>query len=94
MSDIHIFHTDRGNKFENQMIEKLLGAFGIKGSLSHKGCPYDSASAKATFKIIKTEFIWNETFADLEELKLWDYAHWHNHRRIHSSLGLSDAYAV
>ena len=34
-----------------------------------------AAVAEATFKIIKTEFVWNETFHTLEELKikLWDY---------------------
>ena len=58
-------------------------------SLSHKGCPYDNAVAEATFKIIKTEFVWNETFHTQEELKikLWDYVNWYNHHRIHSSLG-------
>ena len=45
--------------------------------------------AEATFKIIKTKFVWNETFADFSEpkLKLWDYVHWYNLHRIHSSLG-------
>ncbi len=89
LSDIHIFHTDRGNEFKNRMVEEILETFEIERSLSHKGCPYDNAVAEATFKIIKTEFIWNETFADLErlKLKLWDYVHWYNHHRIHSSLG-------
>lgn len=89
LSDIHIFHTDQGNEFKNETIEGALETFGIERSLSHKGCPYDNAVAEATFKIIKTEFVWNETFADLEELKLklWDYVHWYNHHRIHSSLG-------
>jgi len=38
--------------------------------------------AEATFKVIKTEFVWNETFHTLEELniKLWDYVNWYNHR--------------
>ena len=62
--DIRLFHTDRGNEFKNQTIEELLEIFHIKRSLSHKGCPYDNAVAEATFKIIKTEFIRNETFAD------------------------------
>ena len=80
---------DRGNEFKNQTIEELLEAFDIERSLSHKGCPYDNAVAEATFKIIKTEFLWNETFADLDELKLklWDYVNWYNHHRTHSSLG-------
>ena len=89
LEDIRLFHTDRGNEFKNQTIEELLETFHIKRSLSHKGCPYDNAVAEATFKIIKTEFVWNETFTDISELKLklWDYVHWYNHHRIHSSLG-------
>ena len=89
LEEIRLFHTDRGNEFKNQTIEELLEVFDIERSLSHKGCPYDNAVAEATFKIIKTEFVWNETFADLKELKLklWDYVNWYNHHRIHSSLG-------
>ena len=62
LSEIHIFHTDRGNEFKNETIEELLETFHIERSLSHKGCPYDNAVAEATFKVIKTEFVWNETF--------------------------------
>lgn len=89
LADIRLFHTDRGNEFKNQTIEELLEAFNIERFLSQNGCPYDNAVAEATFKIIKTEFVWNETFADLKELKLklWDYVNWYNHHRIHSALG-------
>ena len=77
LEEIRLFHTDRGNEFKNRTIEELLETFHIERSLSHKGCPYDNAVAEATFQIIKTEFVWNETFADLTELKLklWDYVH-------------------
>ena len=68
LEDIRLFHTDRGNEFKNHVIEELLETFDIERSLSHKGCPYDNAVAEATFKIIKTEFIWNERFHDLNEL--------------------------
>lgn len=89
LKDIRLFHTDRGNEYKNHVIEELLETFDIERSLSHKGCPYDNAVAEATFKIIKTEFIWNERFHDLNELKLklWDYVNWYNLHRIHSSLG-------
>ena len=89
LEEIRLFHTDRGNEFKNQVIEEILETFHIERSLSHKGCPYDNAVAEATFKIIKTEFIWNERFHDIEELrlKLWDYVNWYNRHRIHSSLG-------
>lgn len=89
LKNINIFHTDRGNEFKNQLIEETLEAFDITRSLSHKGCPYDNAVAEATFKIIKTEFVKNQTFMNLDALKLYlaDYVNWFNNHRIHSSLG-------
>ena len=70
LKDIQIFHTDRGYEFKNQTIDETLKAFEIQRSLSHKGCPYDNAVAEATFKIIKTEFVRNQTFNSLcDQLK-------------------------
>ena len=53
-----------------------------------KGCPYDNAVAEATFKIFKTEFAYNYTFENLEQLELMleDYVNWFNNIRIHSTL--------
>lgn len=89
LNDIQIFHTDRGNEFKNHTIDETLKAFEIQRSLSHKGCPYDNAVAEATFKIIKTEFVRNQTFSSLYHLQieLADYVNWFNNHRIHSSLG-------
>lgn len=89
LTNIEIFHTDRGNEFKNQLIDDALQAFGIQRSLSMKGCPYDNAVAEATFKIIKTEFVHGQTFESLASLKLQlaDYVNWFNNHRIHSSLG-------
>lgn len=66
LEKINIFHTDRGNEFKNQLIEETLEPFSITRSLSHKGYPYDNAVAEATFKIIKPEFVQNQTFANLD----------------------------
>lgn len=89
LNDIMIFHTDRGNEFKNNTIDGLIETFNIKRSLSKKGCPYDNAVAEATFKVFKTEFIYQTAFQSLEELKLElaDYINWYNNVRIHSSLG-------
>lgn len=89
LSDIKLFHTDRGNEFKNKLIDEVLDAFNIGRSLSNKGCPYDNACAEATYKIIKTEFVYNRIFDSLTQLKLElsDYVHWFNKIRIHSSLG-------
>ena len=89
LNTISIFHTDRGNEFKNRAIDSLLNTFNIDRSLSKKGCPYDNAVAEATFKIFKTEFIFNTKFDSLVhlELELFDYVNWYNNHRIHGSLG-------
>ena len=88
LSNINVFHTDRGNEFKNKLIDDILNTFNIKRSLSKKGCPYDNAVTEATYKIIKTEFSFNRCFNSFEELEteLFDYVNWYNNIRIHSSL--------
>jgi transposase InsO family protein len=88
LTQLNIFHTDRGNEFKNKIIDDLLIAFEIKKSLSKKGCPYDNAVAEAGFKVVKTEFAFNRVFNSLEELEreLFDYVNWYNNIRIHGSL--------
>ncbi|WP_338979269.1 IS3 family transposase [Spiroplasma endosymbiont of Panzeria rudis] len=88
LKDIQIFHSDRGNEFNNKIIDKLLLAFNINRSLSKKGCPYDNAVAEATFKTFKIEFINDKNFTSLIQLKLelFDYINWYNNIRIHSTL--------
>ena len=70
-------------------MEKLLEGFDMECSLSYKGCSYDNVVAEVTFKIIKTEFVWNEIFANWKGLKqkLWNYVNWYNYHRVHSTLG-------
>ena len=70
LSQIRIFHTDRGWEFKNKIIDELISTFGIKRSFSHKGCPYDNAVSEATYKIFKTEFVLNKNFDSLDELLL------------------------
>lgn len=88
LSKVKIFHTDRGNKFKNKLIDDVLKGFNIERSISNKGCPYDNAIAEAGYKIIKTEFTFNKTFKNLEQLQtdLSAYVLWYNYKRIHSSL--------
>jgi transposase InsO family protein len=88
LRNIHIFHTDRGSEFKNQVIEQILDAFGIERSLSAKGTPHDNAVAESMYNIVKTEFVFGNQFADLAEFKLYwfDYVNWYNNIRIHGSL--------
>jgi len=88
---IHLFHTDRGSEFKNQIIEQILKTFGIERSLSAKGTPYDNAVAESMYNVIKTEFVFGREFVDLAEFKLlwFDYVNWYNNIRIHGSLDYS-----
>lgn len=87
--NIQLFHTDRGSEFKNQLIDEVIDIFKIKRSLSIKGCPYDNAVSEATYKLIKTEFVRKQNFANLDHLKkeMDEYVKWFNERRIHSTLG-------
>lgn len=67
---VMIFHTDRGLEFCNKHIDDFILRYGIIRSLSHKGTPYDNAVAESTYKIIKTEFVKQESFKSLEMLRL------------------------
>ena len=89
LDDIEVFHTDRGSEFDNMAIDELLEVFGIKRSLSKKGCPFDNAVDESTNKILKAEFVYRERFSTLYglQVKLSDYVHWYNNFRLHSTLG-------
>lgn len=89
ISDIEVFHTDRGSEFDNARIDEMLEAFEVRRSLSKKGCPYDNAVDESTNKTLKEEFVYQEEFASLYDLqvRLSDYVHWYNHERLHSTLG-------
>lgn len=89
ISDIDVFHTDRGSEFDNAEIDELLEVFSIRRSLSKKGCPYDNAVDESVNKTLKEEFVYQEAFASLHDLqvKLNDYVHWYNKIRLHSTLG-------
>lgn len=89
LNKIGVFHTDRGNEYDNKLIDKVLETFKIERSLSAKGNPYDNAVSDATNKIIKTEFIYQNKFNTLLELRLSmaKYIYWYNNKRIHGSLG-------
>ncbi len=89
LKDIKVFHSDRGNEYDNALIDNILNTFKIERSLSNKGNPYGNAVSEATNKILKTEFIYQRKFETLEQLQLElaEYVYWYNNLRIHGSLG-------
>ena len=57
-----IFHSDRGNEYDNILIDNILHIFKIDRSLSRKGNPYDNTVSEATNKSLKIEFIYQHKF--------------------------------
>lgn len=89
LGNIKVFHTSRGSELDNTAIGGLLGAFGIRRSLSKEGLPLRQRGERVDNKILKAEFVYRERFSTLRELqvKLSDYVHWYNNFRLHSALG-------
>lgn len=85
LNKIKIFHTDRGREFYNKSVDKSPDILYIERSLSEKGSSYDSAFNK----VMKTEFIYQNEFEKLNQLKLslLEYIYWYNNLRIHGFLG-------
>ena len=89
LTDVQVFHTDRGSEFDNTRIDELLDVFGIKRSLSRKGNPYDNAVVESTNRLLKKELIYRNQYATIEQLRrdLNDYVWWSDDQRLHSTLG-------
>ena len=89
LTDIQVFHTDRGGEFDNTRIDELLDVFGIKKSLSRKGNPYDNAVVESTNRLLKKELVYRNHYATIEQLRRDpdDYVWWSDNQRLHSTLG-------
>lgn len=67
LTDVKLFHIDRGKEIDNQTINEILNGFEITRSLSKKGCPYDNAVAESTYKSVKVEFVHQYQFETLAQ---------------------------
>ena len=89
LTDVQVFHTDRGSEFDNTRIDEPLDVFDIKRSLSRKGNPYDNAVVESTNRLLKKELVYRNHYATIEQLRrdLNDYVWWSDNQRLHSTLG-------
>ena len=89
LTDVQVFHTDRGGGFDDTGIDEPLDVFGIKRSLPCKGNPYDNAVVESTNRLLKKELIYRNHYTSLEQLRsdLNDYVWWSDNQRLHSTLG-------
>ena len=89
LTEVEVFHTDRGSEFDNAKIDELLDVFDIRRSLSRKGNPYDNAVVESTNRLLKKELIYRDHHTGLEQPRsdLNDYVWWSDDQRLHSTLG-------
>ena len=88
LTEVEVFRADRGGGFGNARIDGLLDVFGIRGSLSGKGDPYDNAVVESTDRLLKKELIYRNHYTSLEQLRSDpdDYVWWSDNQRLHSTL--------
>ena len=89
LTDVQVFHTDRGGGFDDTRIDEPLDVFGIRRSLSRKGNPYDNAVVESTNRLLRKELVYRNSYATIEQLRhdLNGYVWWSDDQRLHSTLG-------
>ena len=89
LTDVQVFHTDRGGGFDDTRIDELLDVFGIKRSLSRKGNPYDNAVVESTNRLLRKELVYRNHYTTIEQPRHDpdDCVWWSDDQRLHSTLG-------
>jgi len=85
-----IMHSDRGVQYACEHFKSVLGNFDVIQSMSGKGNCWDNAVAESFFKILKSEMVYNNHFANHLQAKnaIFEFIEiWYNRDRIHSALG-------
>jgi transposase InsO family protein len=84
-----VHHSDRGVQYASEQYVALLRAYGLVGSMSRLGNPYDNARCESFIKTLKQEEIYTRKYRDQADLQ----AHigqfleqYYNRQRLHSAL--------
>ena len=82
-------HSDQGFQYTSQGYFKLTQSYGITPSMSRRGNPYDNAMAENFFSILKTECIYRQKIATLQEAQILidDFIEFYNNERIQLKTG-------
>ena len=79
-----ILHSDQGGCYTSRYYCRLLEKRGIRQSMSAKGNCLDNAPVECFFSHLKSELIYLEDFASIEEMikKVEEYIDFYNNKRI------------
>jgi transposase InsO family protein len=83
------FHSDRGIEYAAFALGQALSRFGFLQSMNRPRHMNDNAHIESFFHSLKTEWLFGMTFDTEADLRatLFDYVHFYNRHRLHSSLG-------
>jgi transposase InsO family protein len=85
-----VHHSDRGVQYAGGAYTALLAEYGIRGSMSRTGNPYDNAYAESFMKTLKCEEVYRNDYTDLTEAmaSIGEFIEKvYNQQRLHSALG-------
>jgi putative transposase len=85
-----IHHSDRGSQYCSRDYRQLLDGYGMKASMSRKGCCWDNAMMESFYNSLKNERVFHQDYATREQAKidLLEYIEgFYNSVRRHSGLG-------
>lgn len=85
-----LHHSDRGGQYASDDYRKLLGAAGMRQSMSRRGNCLDNAPMESFFHTLKGELAHQRRWATRDEARRDVFAYvetYYNRQRIHSALG-------
>lgn len=88
--ELHL-HSDQGFQYTSQAYFDLTQAYGITPSMSRRGNCYDNAMAENFFSILKTECIYRQKIATVQQARelIDEFVYFYNHERIQSKTGVA-----
>lgn len=83
-------HSDRGSQYAAEDYRKLLGAAGMRQSMSRRANCYDNAPMESFFHTLKVELVHQRRWTTRDEARRDVFAYiegYYNRQRLHSALG-------